>query len=435
MQRKITAYLETWKNDPDKKPLMVIGARQVGKTYAIDEFCRQHFDEYHYFNLFDRADIVSLFGEDINTETKIRRLELIIQKSIDFERTVIFFDEVQESEELIAALKYFAESPINYNIICAGSLLGVKLRRFNKAFPVGKVDLIHLYPMDIEEFFWAFGQEGLVQEIRVCHDSGLSMSLPLHQKALELYRTYLCSGGMPEAVADIVGADGDVLRFNERILSNIAASYLSDMGKYIHTPMERARIEMVYSSVPAQISNLSGKFQYAKVNTSARSRDYGSALDWLVASAMVVKSNAVDPPKMPLKGYQRDGFFKIYLNDVGLLRHHLGIRPADIMLDTPFELKGVLAENYVANQLAAIDIPLLYWRDANRAEIDFLLDRPEGIAPIEVKSGQHKKSASLANYIQGFGPPYAVRILQKNFGNVNNIRTIPLYATFCLVAS
>jgi predicted AAA+ superfamily ATPase len=432
MQRKLTEQLKAWRNNPNKKPLMVIGARQVGKTYTINAFCQEHYHAYHYFNLFDRADIVALFREDINTEAKVKRLELIIGQSVDFNKAVIFFDEAQESEELISALKFFAESDTTFNIICAGSLLGVKLHRFKRAFPVGKVELLNMCPMDMEEYFWAFGQKELVQEIRDCFDEGHPMVKPLNDQALERYRTYLCSGGMPEAVQQMVDTQGDVLRFNERILANIITSYISDMSKYILTPMERARLEAVYRSVPVQLDNKSGKFQYAKVDKSARSREYESALNWLTASSMVLKNNAVDPPKMPLKGYERDGYFKLYLNDVGLLRHLLRIRPADIMLDTVFELKGILTENYVANQLVALDIPLNYWRNPHEAEIDFLLDLFDGIIPIEVKSGRNKKSTSLKTYIQTFKPPYAIRILQKNFGTTNNIRTIPLYATFCL---
>jgi predicted AAA+ superfamily ATPase len=411
---------------------MVVGARQVGKTYSIDEFCRQHYREYHYFNLFDRADIVALFREDINTEAKVRRLELIIGQSVDFEQSVFFFDEVQESEELISALKFFAESKAAYNIICAGSLLGVKLRRFKKSFPVGKVELLSMCPMDMEEYLWAFGESGLAQEIRDCHQAERPLVRPLHDKALELYRTYLCSGGLPEAVQQIVEVQGDVLRIQEEILANIITSYLSDMNKYILTSMEGGRIEAIYDSVPPQLNNKSGKFQFAKINKSARSRDYESALDWLASSRMILRSNAVEIPKMPLKGYEKNECFKLYLNDPGILRHQLRIRPADIMLDVAFELKGILAENYVANQLTARGIPLCYWRDANRAEVDFLLDLPEGIVPIEVKSGHSKKSSSLRAYIDAYGPPYAIRMLQKNFGTANGIHTMPLYAAFCL---
>jgi len=351
---------------------------------------------------------------------------------VDFERAVFFFDEVQESEELISTLKYFAESKTNYNIICAGSLLGVKINRFKKSFPVGKVNILTLNPMDVEEYFWAFDQKALIQEIRACHESNSPMIGALHEKAIELYRTYLCSGGMPEAVQQIVDVEGDVLRMDETILSDIITSYTSDMSKYIHTPMERARIEAIYGSVPVQLDNMSGKFQYAKVNKSARCRDYESALNWLISSSMIQKSSRVEVPRMPLKGYAKDGYFKLYLSDVGILRHQLGIRPAEIMLDTDFALKGILTENYVANQLVSCGIPLFHWRDDNRAETDFLLDRPEGIIPIEVKSGRNKKSASLKSYIDTFAPPYAIRLLQRNFGFTNGIKTIPLYATFCL---
>jgi len=258
------------------------------------------------------------------------------------------------------------------------------------------------------------------------------MSAPLHEKALELYRTYLCSGGLPEAVQQMVSVEGDVLRFQDEVLAGIISAYLSDMSKYLLSPREGSRIEAVYNSIPSQLNNRSGKFQYAKVSKSARSRDYESALNWLVSSGLVLRSNAVEVPLMPLKGYERDGFFKLYLNDPGLLRQMMRIRPADIMLDTAFELKGVLSESYVAGQFDALGIPLAYWKDANRAEVDFLLDLPEGIVPVEVKSGSHKRSSSLNAYIEEFSPPYALRILQGNFDQTNQLRTIPLYAAFCL---
>jgi predicted AAA+ superfamily ATPase len=251
MRRLITNKFEQWKTDGASKPLMVIGARQTGKTYSINEFCKANYDRFYTFNLFDRSDIVSLFAEDINTQEKIDKLELIVGEKIDFESSILFFDEVQESEELISSLKFFAESETNYNVICAGSLLGVRLSRFRKPFPVGKVKMLHMRPMGFEEFLLAFEKEGLVEEIKSCAADARAMTKPLHDMALKLYRTYLCSGGMPEAVVQMAAMEGDVLRFDEAILSDIMAAYLSDMGKYIATPMEKARIEAIYRSIPS----------------------------------------------------------------------------------------------------------------------------------------------------------------------------------------
>jgi predicted AAA+ superfamily ATPase len=432
MKRKLYKRLLEWKTKGAKKSLMVVGARQVGKTYLIREFCKAEFKEYLEFNLFDRADIVSLFAESINTQLKIDRLELLVGHPIDFERTALFFDEAQESEELNSALKFFAESETPYKIICAGSLLGVKIRRFKKSFPVGKVTRLHLRPMDFEEFLMATGDAALAQEIYRCYRDSTAMSAPLHEKCLERYRLYLCSGGMPEAVSSLVGNDLNILRFDSTILAGIRADYLNDMNRYIDTPFEKARIEATYASIPAQLGNKSSKFQYTGIRQGAKSREYASALDWLVSSDMILRCEQVTLPQMPLKGFVRDGFFKLYYNDVGLLGNALGIAPADVMLNREFFYKGILVENYVANQMAAGEVPLFYWRSNNEAEVDFLLDTRQGIVPVEVKAGEHKGSPSLRSYRQRYNPVLALRFSTRNFGLTGGIKSVPLYAAFCL---
>lgn len=432
MKRKLYKQLLEWKDKGAKKPLMVIGARQVGKTYLIREFCKAEFEEYIEFNLFDRADIVSLFAEDINTQLKVNRLELLIGRPIDFKKTVLFFDEVQESEELISALKFFAESETPYKIVCAGSLLGVKIRRFKKSFPVGKITRLNLRPMDFEEFLMATGNDALVEEIRRCYQDNTAMSTALHEKCLEHYRLYLCVGGMPEAVASLIENDLNVLRFDSAILAGIRADYLDDMGKYINTPLEKVRIESTYTSIPAQLGNRSGKFQYSGIRQGAKNREYASTLDWLVSSNMVLRCEQITLPQMPLKGFARDGFFKLYYNDAGLLGSALGIAPAEIMLNRDFFYKGILVENYVANQMTAANLPLFYWRSGNEAEVDFLIDTHQGIVPVEVKAGGHKASPSLRSYRQRYHPALALRLTTRNFGLADGIKSVPLYATFCL---
>ena len=199
MERKIYQELLNWKNTNMQKPLMVIGARQVGKTYIIKEFCEKEFEHYVYINLFEQTEIIKIFKEEINTAEKFNRMKIYLDKDIDLENTIIFFDEIQESEELISALKYFNESEKPYKIICAGSLLGVKLKRMHSSFPVGKVKMLNMYPMDFEEFLIANGSQGLRDEIKKCYENNIAMDSVLHEKALNLYRLYLCIGGMPEA--------------------------------------------------------------------------------------------------------------------------------------------------------------------------------------------------------------------------------------------
>jgi predicted AAA+ superfamily ATPase len=432
MERKIYSELLDWKARGAKKPLILMGARQVGKTYIIEEFLSREFPKHLTFNLFDRSDICAIFSEKIQTSEKIHKLELLHGEKIDFENTAVFFDEVQHSEDIIASLKYFADSNINYKIICAGSLLGVKINRFSKSFPVGKVEMLYMYPMDFEEYLWANGEHELSGEIRLCFEKNKNMSEPLHEKCLYRYRSYLCAGGMPEAAADLISKDNDVLRFNGKILSDIRIAYLADMTKYVISKAESAKIEAVYNSIPSQLGNKSGKFQYSEVQKGARSRDYSGALHWLVSSGMIHRCDAVSVPNMPLKGYVRDGFFKLFLNDTGLLCNLLVIRLSEIMLDTDFYYKGIITENYTASQLVAAGIPLFYWQGENTQDIDFLIDTEQGIVPVEVKSGKNKASASLESFRKNHNCAYALKIRKGNFGFTNKIRNIPLYAVFCL---
>jgi len=432
MKRKISQQLIDWKNSGATKPLMIIGARQVGKTYIIEEFAKTQWLAYEQFNLMERDDIVDLFESRMSTKDKIDQLEMIVGHPIDFEKTLLFFDEVQESERLIEALKFFAESHVNYKVICAGSLLGVKLKRFKRSFPVGKVKMLHMYPLDFEEYLLALDQTELAKLIRECSMGNKTMSDPVHQKCLNLFRRYLCVGGMPEAVNDLVSKDNEVLRFDRSILDDIYESYIADMSKYINNKPEAAKIEAIYRSVPAQIGNRSSKFQYSKVKKGARGRDYDLALSWLVASEMVYQCNAIQTPKMPLKGYLDASVFKLYLNDPGILCNLVDIRYPSIMLDENHEYKGILIESYVASQLVCSGIPLHYWRSENNAEIDFLVQTDDGVIPIEAKSGRNKVSSSLKRYREEYAPKWVIRLQARNFGFVGGVKTIPLYAAFAI---
>ena len=299
MKRKIYDELLEWKENGMQKPLMVIGARQIGKTYIIKEFCKEKFKNYIYINLFEQTEIIKIFDEEISTEEKFKRMKIYLDKDIDLKNTIIFFDEVQESEEIISSLKYFNESSEPYKIICAGSLLGVKLKRMKKAFPVGKVKIINMYPMDFEEFLLANCNEELINEIKKCYTNLEPMSDVLHRKALELYKLYLCIGGMPEAVKNLVTNNKDILKFDSTIISDIIESYLNDMTKYVENKAETVKIENIYKSVPAQLGNMSNKFQYGKIDSNARKRDYESSLNWLLSSTMVQKSNLLGKVEIP----------------------------------------------------------------------------------------------------------------------------------------
>lgn len=432
MKRKIYKDLLNWKENSIDIPLMIIGARQIGKTYIIQEFCKNEFENYIYINLMDNPQIVDLFEQTIPTEEKFTKMQWILNKNIDLEKTIIFFDEIQLSEKLISNLKYFCESDKPFKIICAGSLLGVKINRFHSSFPVGKVKMEYMYPMDFEEFLMATSSQGLIDEIYKCYNEVTPMTNALHEKLLNLYRLYLCVGGMPQSVQNIVDVNQNIFDFDKTIVKNIIESYLNDMNQYIFNNTEKSRIEAIYKSIPSQLGNVSNKFQYSKINSNARSRDYETALQWLISSTMIYKCNLLKTIQIPPKAYADEEYFKLYISDVGLLTSLLEIQYNDILLDNKFLYKGNIAENYVAEQLVRNGVSLYYWKSNSDAEIDFILYNDDGLIPIEVKASDNITSKSLNSYIKKYNPKYSIRISSKNFGFENNIKSIPLYAAFLI---
>ena len=432
MERKIYQELLEWKNTNIDKPLMVIGARQIGKTYIINEFCKREFEEYIYINLLEQADIVKIFKQEINTQEKFNRMKIYLDKDIDLEKTIIFFDEIQECEEIISALKYFNESSEPFKIICAGSLLGVKIKRMHSSFPVGKVKMINMYPMDFEEFLMANNSKPLIEEIKKSYKTNEPLDLILHKKTLDLYRLYLCVGGMPASINNILSVDKDIMNYNKKIIKNIINGYLSDMKKYVKDATETVRIENIYNSIPTQIGNKSNKFQYSKVRSGARSKNYETALQWLLASKLVNRTCLLRTPQNPPEAFKDEEIFKLYLSDVGILNSVLDIKFEDIILDKEFIYKGDIVENYVQQQLNVNFEHIYYWKNDNTAEVDFIIQNEDGLIPIEVKAGDSVKSKSLNLYMKQFKPKYGIKLCTKNFGYVNGLKTVPLYATFLI---
>ena len=410
---------------------MVVGARQVGKTYIIDKFCRENFDDYIYINLKDEPNIIDFFKESIPTTEKVRKLELKLNRGIK-ENTVIFFDEIQESEELISSLKYFCECDFPYKIVCAGSLLGVKLRRFNSSFPVGKVNIVHMYPMGFEEFLIGIGEELVIDEIKKCYDTNTKIDDFLHNKLLNYYRLYLCVGGMPASVLNLRDNQLNILDYNSNIISSIIEAYLADMKRYTLNYFETVKIEKIHKNMPSQLAKENKKFQYGKIEKNARSRDYESALDWLLSSDLVIKCNLVNRLETPLKGFADESCFKLYFSDVSILTNMLDMPYNRILLDEDIMYKGVIAENYVANELIKNNFSLYYWNINQVAEIDFLLDTNDGVIPVEVKANDNVTSKSLKYYVSKYNPSYSIKVSTKNFGFENGIKSVPLYAVFCI---
>ena len=436
MKRKMYDELVKWKNNTDNiKPLMILGVRQCGKTYIINEFCQKEFDNYVYVNLFDNNEVVDLYNSNLNSDEKYNRLKLLLDFDIDKENVCLFIDEIQQCEALISELKYFCEKHNNVRIICAGSLLGVKLKRAKTSFPVGKVKMLTMYPMNFEEFLWAMNQELLIDTIKDCYLNNKQISSPVHEKALTLYRIYLFTGGMPESVKNMVSIKGDYIKYDSSILEDILTSYFNDMSKYVTSESEVLKIRRVYNSLPSQLSNVSNKFQYSKIEKKGKARDYDTSIDWLLANNMVLSCKCVKLPEIPLEGFVDNDIFKLYLSDVGILNSILKISISDILNDNISLYKGVIVENYVANELVSNGHNLYYYRNSNNTnEIDFLLYNEDGIIPIEIKASNNTKSKSLGNYIEQFNPKYSIRISTKDFGYdpKNKIKSIPLYATFLL---
>lgn len=434
MKRKIYSELLNWKNNVDSiKPLMVLGVRQSGKTYIIDEFCKNEYENYAYVNLFENDNVIELYNSNLTSDEKFAQLKVLLNFDFEKENSILFIDEIQESEKLISELKYFCEKHNNVRIICAGSLLGVKLKRTKFSFPVGKVKMLNLYPMDFEEFLMAMNEDMLINLIKESYVIDKPISQPLHDKAMGLYRTYLITGGMPESIKSMVSAKGDYIKYDTSVLSDILSSYFKDMDKYVTSEAEALKISRVYNSLPSQLSNLSNKFQFSKVNKGARAREYETALDWLEASNMVLVSKMIKTPEIPLMGFASNDTFKLYLSDVGILNNILKISMNDILSDNISLYKGVIAENYVANQLICNKHNLFYWQK-NTSEVDFLLYLKDGIIPVEVKASDNVRSKSLSVYYEKYKPKYMIRISTRNFGydDEKKIKSIPLYATFCI---
>lgn len=432
MKRLFEDTLMKWKNNGMKKPLMVIGARQTGKTYTIEKFISENFEEHLSFNIEKEERIRDIFEKSIDAEVIIKELELYIGKNIDLDKTVIFFDEIQESERLITSLKYFCESKLPFKIICAGSLLGVKLKRLKSSFPVGKVTIEYMYPLNFEEFLLATGKEMLRDKIKECYKTMTPLPDFAHEDALKLYRLYLCVGGMPEAVDNFVNNGLDIFKFDFKILSNIRESYVADMKKYVDNKSESVKIEKVYYSIPEQLAKENKNFQYSILEKNARGRKYRNPIEWLMASKLVLIANNVKRVEIPLKVFADENTFKLYLSDVGLLLNLSEIKYNEVLMDEDFIFKGVITENYVAQELIRQFPSLYYWTSDRDAEVDFLIHTNDGIIPIEVKSGINNKSKSLNVYIEYNKPKYAIRLSTRNFGFENNIKSIPLYATFCI---
>lgn len=420
-----------WKDSKNRKPLIVNGARQIGKTYIINEFGKACFSNLVYINLETNPAIRAIFEGNIEPSYVIQSLESHVNKRIIAGETLLFLDEIQACERALTSLKYFCEQAPQYHVVAAGSLLGVAINRTNYSFPVGKVDEMNMYPFDFEEFLWALGQEKLVETIREHYKKLEPLPETIHKLALGLYNHYCIIGGMPEVIADFLQNNSFLTIKNP--LSKILNEYIADMAKYAD-PATSVKIKACYDSIPAQLAKENHKFQYKIVQKGGTATIFGVAIDWLQQAGIVLKCQKVEHGFIPIKAYQYFPDFKLYMSDVGMLTMLSGFPPQMILnsIETNNTFMGAIAENYVAQLFTANSIPLHYWKSEETAEIDFVFQDNTNVIPVEVKKGLRTRSGSMALFTKKYNSPYAIRISQKNFGFENNIKSLPLYAVCCV---
>ena len=431
MYRKIIGFLEAWKKSEHRKPLILQGARQVGKTYSILEFGRTHYENVVYFNFETNPKLNETFAENISPDYLIPILSHIAGQTIVKEKTLVVFDEVQLCERALTSLKYFCEDAPEYHIIVAGSLLGVAVNRAKFSFPVGKVDMKTMYPMDMEEFMLALGANDLVEQIKKCFHTDTPLPSALHDAAMQLYRQYLVVGGMPECVMQFVETKDHILVRHTQ--DTILASYLNDMSKY-NTQNEIKKTRLVYDNVTVQLSKKNTRFQYKLIKKGARAAEFENALEWLGLSGMISRVYRAEQVKKPLENYRDIDAFKVYVSDLGLLCAKKNLAAADIlyMSEELNDFKGGMAENYAQTQLIANGYQTYYWESDRGAEVDFVIQREGRLIPIEVKSADNTRAKSLKVYMDTFAPDYAIKLSASNFGFEDGKKTVPLYAAFCI---
>lgn len=431
MYRKILDFLENWKESKHRKPLILQGARQVGKTYSILEFGRTHYENVAYFNFETNPKLNKTFEENISPDYLLPILSHIAGQTIVKEKTLIVFDEIQLCERALTSLKYFCEYAPEYHIIVAGSLLGVAVNRTRFSFPVGKVDMKTLYPMDMEEFMLALDESALVNQIKKCFETDTPMPSALHDAAMQLYRQYLVVGGMPECVLQFRETKDYVLVRHTQ--DTILASYLNDMSKY-NNLNEIKKTRLAYDNITVQLSKKNTRFQYKLLKKGGRASEFENAIEWLCLSGIVSQVYKVEQIKKPLENYRDIDSFKIYVSDLGLLCAKKDLTATDIlyMVEELNDFKGGMAENYVNVQLTINGYHTYYWESERGAEVDFIIQRSSQLIPVEVKSADNTRAKSLKVYMDTYKPAYAIKLSAKNFSFKDNKKTVPLYAAFCI---
>lgn len=421
MQRFITEKLIKWKKSTDRKPLILRGARQVGKTYIVSEFGEENYKNMAYFNFDSDDELKNVFKYTKDPERLLDQLRIISGKEITKENTLIFFDEIQECTNALNSLKYFNEFANEYHIIAAGSLLGIKLGK--TSFPVGKVEYLDLRPLSFSEFLIANSYENYLEAIKDIKN--IEYTYTIHEKLIEQLKLYYVIGGMPKVLEKWITTKNIESVYKEQ--QNIIDSYIDDFGKYNSTA-ETIRISQLYNNIPSQLAKENKKFLYQTIKQGARAREYEIALNWIIDANLAYKAYNLSKPEIPLKAYQDISAFKIYLNDVGLLTKHSNIDGSFIKKEEFHnEFKGSLTENFVINSLINnIDTNINYYT-FKQYEIDFLIQYKNDIIPIEVKSSNNINSKSLNKYKELYEPRFKIKLSTNRFDINENTINIPLY--------
>jgi predicted AAA+ superfamily ATPase len=422
MKRYAIDKLIEWKCSASRRPLLVYGARQVGKTWLVRDFAASNYEKLVELNFLTDESLKDIFDADISPKYIIQQLEIRFNAKIEPSKTLLFFDEIQESQRAMDSLKSFNDAAKEFNIIAAGSFLGVTIGKK----PVGQTDQITLYPMSFCEFLEAAGRDMLADLIKQRDTSAMAGASGIFESLL---KQYFYVGGMPRAVLEFIG-NGDLSKVRE-IQNELLADYKGDFSKHVdikNTP----KIRMLWDSIPVHLFKENKKFVYKNVKIGGRAAEFEEAMQWLADTGLIYKINKVETPKIPLKMHCKEDFFKLYMLDIGLFCAKAEIKPADIFApkaDMVDDMNGVLAEQFVLQELKASGIsPIFYWgRVQGTAEIDFITQADGEIIPIEVKSSKNTKSQSLKVYMQEFHPKRAIRTSLKNYGQENGLYSIPLY--------
>ena len=427
MNRNVINQLIEWKKSPLRKPLILLGARQVGKTYSLLDFGRNHYKHVAYINCDDNDEVRNLFMQDYNIDRIALAISAITGVPVLPGETLIILDEIQELPRGLASLKYFCERAPQYHVCVAGSLLGITLRH-GESYPVGKVDTIQMFPMTFDEFLEAKGKTEMARLLVKKDWDTLSI---LHEMLVQYLREYYFVGGMPEVVSTYLSTtDTNSVR---RVQNEILSAYRNDIAK--HTTDEQAkRIAQVWASMPSQLSKENRKFIYGMVKKGGRAKDFELAIQWLVDAGLVLKVGRVTTPSMPLKGYEDLSAFKLYLHDVGLLGAMTDIPPAYLLMPNDMkEIKGMFSENYVCTQIVAGTRKSLFYysKENSPLEIDFLLQHDTQIVPIEVKSETNLRSKSMNTFLQSHAQMRGIRFSMSMYRQQERLTNVPLYAAGC----